>query len=174
MMKNYYSRKINLFLLFLLMGTLFFFSCNSSSKTTLFEVSQEFSDNNWGFDQRILEYEVEIVESENPYEVILTLDLTDRLSVDRLPFTFSIYGPDGSESHKPTVIVFNVPEDPSTEHLSGPKTITKTIYDYKFFNKTGTYKLRLLQKSGKYDLHNVKSMKITAKQTQKKEQPQVL
>lgn len=174
MKKNYYSRQINLFFLLLSLGAFFLLSCNSSSKTTLFEVSQDFTDNNWGFDQRILEYEVEIEGSEDPYEVILTLELSDRLSVDRLPFTFSIYAPDGSESHKPTVIVFNVPEDPSTEHLSGPKTVVKTIYDYKFFNKSGTYKLRLLQKSGKYDLYNVKSMKITAKKTQKKEQPQVL
>lgn len=170
MKKNYYTQNSIFIFIFLTIGVLIS-SCNSSSKKNAFEVSQTFPENNWSYEQRILEFEQEIEASEEPFEITLTLDLADKLSVDRLPFTFSIYGPDGSESHKPTVIVFNVPEDPTTEHLSGPKTFSKVIYDQKFFNTTGTYKLRLLQKSGKYDLRNVKSVKISAKPTELKEEP---
>lgn len=161
------------FLIILLITTaLSIISCNNTNKN-IFEFKQEFTDNNWNYEQRILEFEKEIEASENPYEIALTLELTDKLMIERLPFTLSVYGPDGSESHKPTIIVFNVPNNPETEHISGPKTFHKVIYDKKYFNKSGVYKLRLLQKSGKYDLQNVKSITITATPTTAPQQTQL-
>lgn len=167
MKKNSY-KQFAVSLVMLLITSVLFTSCHlRDKKINCFSVSKSFEETNWNYDQRIVEFEVELESSDLPRKISINLDLTQKLVVDKLPLTFSIYAPSGAASHKPVVFYFSqYPELDSQEPFSS-KIVSTTIYPQKFFSESGTYRIRLLQKSTKYDLYGVNSVTIRSENIDK-------
>lgn len=160
-MKSFFYKHSFIKLTTILILSLLVFATSSCNKNKpFFEETVVFKDKNWNHDQRSLVFEKKIEGSETPYEIYIDLDLEKDLDLDEFPITFSIYSDQGEETHKQIVFFFPVMSDNQIIAPSGPKILTKLVYSEKYFNTSALYTFKILRKSSKYDLYDVKSVKL--------------
>ncbi len=145
-----------------------FSSCSHNNEPIVYK-EKTFSDHNWNFEQRIINFEAEIARSEAPYALILDLKVDpETFKLSQLETTVSVHTPAGSESHRISTFLFADIGTPKTTE-NGITTYSLKAYPEKYFSETGLYKFSILQKSNNYDMHGVHSIALRIMKKEEKE-----
>lgn len=139
-------------------------SCGKKENKVAFEQTVNFTNSNWDFTQRTLEFDANITDTVSAYRIEMELKYgPDDERVDEMPVSFSVTAPDGGKSSVPSVFVFT--EDENTNDLAKEsKKISQSqyriLYEKKYFNCSGVYHFRLNRHSEKFDNYNIQSLTL--------------
>lgn len=148
-------------IIILLLASLLLVNCGSSrNEKTIMEHKHVFPENKWNRFQEF-KHEVEITDTETMYGISLEVVCTPNIKTDNIPVVFSIYSPEGGESHTLSTIYLNQNSSfVSDKESKEDRILLHTVYSARNFNEQGTYRLKFYQKVPKYDLEGVKSVTI--------------
>lgn len=155
---------INIFCVLILTCVTFCSCQQKKGEETVFEQTVSFENDNWTFEQRILEFVANITDTVAPHSIEMELKYgPDNERVDQIPVSFSVIAPDGGKSVVSSAFVFVEDADESdmtqsAKQLSGPQI--RSLYSKKYFNRSGEYHFRLTSAMDKYDNHNIQSLTL--------------
>lgn len=139
-------------------------SCHKNKEKVVFEKTVEFSNSNWDFTQRILEFDATINDTIAPHRIEMELKYgPDEERVDEMPVSFAVTSPDGAKYATQSGFFFaedTENADISKEAKKASNTQYRALYEEKYFNCKGTYHLRLCRYSPKFDNYNIHSLTI--------------
>ena len=145
-------------LLFPLLIVFIFISCN---KSIVFDKKVEFQNANWSFEEKAVNFEVTLEGSENPYAVVLELELTEPLNFDMFDAAFTIVTPLGGRQSRHIVFNFVNPKEPFIQGASpNEKILRLTVYPKRYFSETGTYSFEVNQFSEKADNYGIRTLRL--------------
>ena len=154
---------INIFSIFVI-AAIFLGSCKQKTDDTVFEQTVEFTNANWDFTQRTLEFTAHITDTIAPHRIEMELKYgPDDERVDQMEVSFAVTAPDGGVSSVPSAFVFVEDDNESdmtqqAKKLSGSQT--RVLYSKKYFNHSGDYHFRLNRHSEKFDNYNIQSLTL--------------
>ena len=155
---------INIFFMLTLACTLLLSCKQKKGDDIVYEQTVCFENNNWDFTQRTLEFTANITDTISPYRVEMELKYgDDDERVDQMPVSFAVTAPDGGKSVVSSAFVFVEQDDESdlnnqAKQLSGSQI--QTLYNKKYFNRSGDYHFRLNRHSDKFDNYNIQSLTL--------------
>ncbi len=139
-------------------------SCNKNKNDIVFEQTVEFTNANWDFNQRTLEFIAPISDTITPHRIEMELKYgPDDERVDKMKVSFSVTAPDGGKSSVSSAFVFADDENEFDMTQSAKKlsnTQTRVLYSKKYFNRSGDYHFRLNRHSDKFDNYNIQSLTL--------------
>ncbi len=103
-------------------------------------------------------HEFEVADTASAYTITLDFRYTPRISEMSIPIVFSVFSPDGEESHVRTTLLI-------TDKNKG--VVSKVIYPVKYFKTPGTYKIQFFQKTTKMLIDGAVSTNVKVKVTGK-------
>ena len=163
-MKRLVSLKlINIFSILAIVAVSFT-SCKQKADDIVFEQTVPFTNDNWDFTQRTLEFTAHITDTISPYRVEMELKYgDDDERVDQMPVSFAVTAPDGGKSVVSSAFVFVEQDDESAfanqaKQRSGSQV--QSLYSKKYFNRSGDYHFRLNRHSDKFDNYNIQSLTL--------------
>jgi len=133
--------------------------CNTSNEKIITQETFSFLNDNWDFNQRILNFEKEI-NTEKPCKIILNLCCTKEFSAEELSITLSLYDSEGSEFSDQKKFNFKTKKNIVEEVDDNLTIYTLTIYPKKYFHIKGMYKFRLLRTYTNYNLLGIKNITV--------------
>jgi len=158
-------KKLALFLS-LILTVLLFVSC---TKKVIFDEKVFFPDANWTFENKAITFEIPFTGSEEPYSIILELDLVGVSNVDKFDATVSIFSPVGGETVKPILFNFSNPQEPYIQGASpNEKTYRLIVYPKKYFPESGTYTFIVDQYSNKADNYGIHALRMYVEKVKEK------
>lgn len=131
-------------LFLILLGLLSLSACKRSD--IVVEERYVFPDKNWGFEERIVLYSIDIEAMANPCKVMVELEHSYK-DVTTLPLILTIKSPDGGSSTRKVNMAFG------DAHQQDPNRAVAIIYPQKYFNTSGTYEFSLLREWPKYEFY---------------------
>lgn len=137
-------KKRNLSILFLI-GFVVLLVAGCGKEPTVTEFPRTFPQNNWERFNYITE-NLEIEDTAAVYKIELRLDYTEALQESKIPLVFIVDGPDGSSSCVHPMFKIETGK-------AGTQQVV--VYDFKYFNAKGTYKLTYFHKLSNYDLYGI-------------------
>lgn len=148
----------------LLISCLTLCNCGHSNKEKIIlESKRTFTEAKWNRFKQFIN-EVEITDTSANYAIILEAVVTPDIVTDNIPIVFSIYSPDGGESHTRSTIYLNPQtEFNNAEIPAGDRVIQHKVYASRSFYASGKYKFKYYQKYPKYDLEGIKSITLRIK-----------
>ena len=163
-MKRLFPMKfINIFST-LLLCIILLASCNKKENDIVFEQTVEFTNANWDFTQRTLEFTAHITDTISPYRIEAELKYgPDDERVDMMEVSFSVTAPDGGTTSVPSAFVFVEDENESDMAQNAKKlsnSQTRVLYSKKYFNHSGDYHFILNRHSEKFDNYNIQSLTL--------------
>ena len=163
-MKSLVSLKlINIFSILAIVAVSFT-SCKQKADDIVFEQTVPFTNDNWDFTQRTLEFTAHITDTISPHRIEMELKYgDDDERVDEMPVSFTVTAPDGGKSTVSSAFVFVEQDDESdftnqAKQLSGSQI--RELYSKKYFNRSGDYHFRLNRHSDKFDNYNIQSLTL--------------
>ena len=143
---------------FFILSILLFVSCN---KSIVFDNKFEFQNANWSFEEKAVNFEATLKGSENPYTIVLELELTGTPNVDMFYATFTMITPNGGKTIKSITFNFLNPHEPYIQGDSPNEKIYKLIvFPKKYFSETGTYSFEVNQFSNNADNYNIRALRM--------------
>ena len=155
---------INIFFMLTLTCALLFSCQQKKGNDIVYEQTVCFENSNWDFTQSTLEFTANITDTISPYRVEMELKYgDDDERVDQMPVSFAVTAPDGGKSVVSSAFVFVEQDDESgltnqAKQLSGSQI--QTLYNKKYFNRSGDYHFRLNRHSDKFDNYNIQSLTL--------------
>ena len=150
-------KKIFLLSLFLLSVSVFI-SCN---KSIVFDEKIEFQNENWSYENKEIIFETTLKESQDPYTVVLELELMGTPQVEMFNAAFTITTPKGGKQILPIFFNFVNPKEPFIKGSSpNEKTLRLTVYPKRYFSETGNYSFEVNQFSNKADNYGIRSLRM--------------
>lgn len=139
-------------------------NCGSSHREkVILESKRTFTEAKWNRFKEFIN-EVEIKDTTANYAIILEAVVTPDIVTDNIPIVFSIYSPDGGESHTLSTIYLNNQTEFNNEDApASDRVILHNVYASKTFNASGKYRFKYYQKYPKYDLEGIKSITLRIK-----------
>lgn len=133
------------FSIIFLMGIIALLTMGCSKEVQVAEFPRTYPQNNWERFNYITE-NLEIEDTTAVYRIALRLDYTEALQEAKIPLVFIVKGPDGSESCV----------HPAFDLVLGKNgTQQVVVYDFKYFNRKGTYEITYFHKLSNYDLYGI-------------------
>ncbi|MDR0206558.1 MAG: hypothetical protein LBI45_04800 [Bacteroidales bacterium] len=152
--------KKNITFILLSLSLFLFASC---SKKAIYEKIVYFPDNNWTFENKAVTFTIPLPGSDNPFSVILELELVGPLNVDMFYASFTFISPGGGKTIKPLTFNFITPHEPYIYKKGAPsneRTLRLTLYPKKYFSEPGDYTFEINQFSNKADNYGIKSISL--------------
>ena len=103
-------------------------------------------------------HEFDIEDTAAAYTITLDFRYTPQVSETEIPIVFSVFSPDGEESHVRTTLTI-------TDKNKG--FVSKVVYPVKYFKTQGTYKIQFFQKTTKMLIDGAVSTNVKVKMTGK-------
>jgi hypothetical protein len=142
----------------LLLSFYLFISC---SNKVIFEETVLFPNANWAFENKAVTFVAPITGSEDPYTVILELDIIGTPNVELFYASFTLISPGGGKTIKPLTFNLVYPKEPYIKGETENEKIFKMIvYPKKYFSKTGDYSFEVNQFSNKADNYGIRSLRM--------------
>ena len=150
-------KKITSFLLL----TLTVFLLVSCSKKVVFDEKVVFPNANWAFENKAVNFNAHLTGSDQPYAVILELDLFGTPNVDKFYADFIILSPNGGRTVKSIIFNFKNPQEPFIQGASENEKIYRlVVYPKRYFTETGEYKFVVNQFSNKADNYGIRALRM--------------
>ena len=163
-MKRLFPMKfINIFST-LLLCLILLASCNKNKNDIVFEQTVEFTNANWDFTQRTLDFTAHITDTISPCRIEMELKYgPDDERVDQMEVSFSVTAPDGGKSSVSSAFVFVEDENESDMTQQAKKlsnSQVRVLYSKKYFNCSGDSHFQLNRHSEKFDNYNIQSLTV--------------
>ncbi|MCQ2271618.1 MAG: gliding motility lipoprotein GldH [Bacteroidales bacterium] len=162
-MKNSIQKKFINILVILLISSTVFISCKQKQEQPVFEQTVEFTNDNWDFTQRTIEFDANITDTINPYRIEVELKYGfDDERVDEMPLSFSVTAPDGGSTSVSSAFLFNDENATDIEQKAQKMSQSqlRVLFEKKYFNRSGVYHFRLNRHSEKFDNYNMQSLTL--------------
>lgn len=151
------------FTLFLLIFSCFAFtSCNKGPKQkTDIVVDHAFPACNWSYEQQILDFDFDIIDTVRPYRIEFVLSYDTTLNeLEEVPVNVTIIAPDGMESFVSSTLNFDPKINKYITPSDQPNVMNMKLIAFKNrkFNQTGKYTVEFYRKAPKADNYGINNL----------------
>lgn len=163
------------FIAFVLTVCMLFSSChNTPSQKTDIVVDHPFTACNWSYEQQVLDFDFDIVDTTRPYRIEFVLSYDTTLNeLTEVPVNVTIIAPDGMESFVSSTLNFDPNVNKYITPSDQPNVMNMRLiaFNNRKFNQPGMYSIEFYRKTAKadnYGMNNLSLKVIPLKRNSKK------
>ena len=135
------------------------FSCELYSKKHVcknfsIEVTREFPNTNWAFEQEVLDFNFDIEDTTKAYDIAVTLLYDTVVNVLKdIPLSLTLSTPDGMKSYSTSHFLLDRKENPEIKKTGTGSTaeVSVLVYPHRKLKVPGTYTLTVYRRAEKAD-----------------------
>jgi hypothetical protein len=152
-------------------------SCESYSKKHVcknfsIEVTREFENTNWAFEQEVMDFKFDIEDTATYFDIALSLVYdTSVVTLKEIPLTLTLTSPDGMQSIAASQFLLDpkVNKDIRFEDNGNKAVLDVVVYPHRKLKTAGTYTLTVYRRAEKADNYGFISLatKVTVSKEQK-------
>lgn len=124
-------------------------------------VKHEFPNQNWTFEEQVLNFDFDIVDTTRPYRIEFYLNYDTTLNeLTEVPVNVTLTSPDGMETFVSSVLNFNrlVNKDITPTQQNCVYNMKLIAFPSKNLNRSGKYTVTFYRKTPKYDNYGMNSL----------------
>ncbi len=161
-MKNRTYQQIAFIVCILLSASFLFSSChNKNIQKEDIVVTHEFPNHNWTFEEQVLDFDFDIVDTTRPYRIEFYLNYDTTLNeLTEVPVNVTLRSPDGMETFVSSVLNFNmmINKDITPTQQNCVYNMKLIAFPSKNLNQSGKYTITFYRKTPKYDNYGMNSL----------------
>lgn len=163
-MKNRTYQQIAFIVCILLASSFLFVSCHHKNvQKEDIVVVHEFPNHNWTFEEQVLDFDFDIIDTTRPYRIEFYLNYDTTLNeLTEVPVNVTITAPDGMESFVSSILNFNtlINKDITPTQQNCVYNMKLIAFPSKNLNQSGKYKVSFYRKTPKYDNYGMNSLTL--------------
>jgi len=163
-MKNRTYQQIAFTVILFLIAGITFNACHKGpTQKKEIVVEHAFPACNWSFEEQILNFDFDIVDTARPYRVEFVLAYDTTLNeLEEVPVTITIIAPDGMESFVTSTLNFDKNVNKYITPSDQPNVLNMKLIAFKNrkFNQTGKYTIEFYRKTPKADNYGINSLDL--------------
>ncbi len=171
-MKNRTYQQFAFIACILLSISYLFISCHSKNiQKEDIVVTHDFPNSNWTFEEQVLDFDFDIIDTARPYRIEFYLNYDTTLNeLTEVPVNVTLISPDGMETFVSSVLNFNmlVNKDITPTTQNCVYNLKLIAFPSKNLNQLGKYKVSFYRKTPKYDNYGMNSLTMKVVPLKKK------